>query len=111
MLFDLAFGTDYDPWVDPKGIKIEDSGRCTVARSTLDTRFWTQTASDFFYTCNNYACTNSAAVTTFRSGLAADYSASQDSQSDWTAPVTDDDPDNPFCKPLTLGDPTITYTY
>ena len=40
VLFDLAFGTDFDPWVDPKGIMIEDSGRCSVTRSTEDTRFW-----------------------------------------------------------------------
>jgi hypothetical protein len=52
VLFDLAFNTDFDPWVDPKGIMIEDSGRCTVAQSTLDPRFWTQTAGDFYYTCN-----------------------------------------------------------
>jgi hypothetical protein len=28
VLFDLTFNTDFDPWVDPKGIMIEDSGRC-----------------------------------------------------------------------------------
>ncbi len=98
--FDLSFGTSYDPWVDPKGVMVDDSGQCTVTQSTTDTRFWTQTAADYYYTCNNYACTNSASLTKFRSALASDYSASQDSQNDWTTPLIDNDPKKPFCQAL-----------
>jgi hypothetical protein len=76
VVFDLAFGSSYDPRVDPKSIMFEDSGRCTVSRSTLDTRFWTQVASDFYYICSSFACTSSSSTGVFRSGIPADYTAS-----------------------------------
>lgn len=28
VVFDLSFTSDYDPWVDPLNVMIEDSGRC-----------------------------------------------------------------------------------
>lgn len=66
-----------------------------MEQNTQDTMFWTQTASDYYYVCNNdYDCV-------LGGGASADTTRSSDANNleDWTEPLADDDPLSPFCTP------------
>ena len=92
--FDLSFSSDFDPWTDPLNM-IEDSGRCIVQMDTDDNRFWATTVEDYYWTCSDVDCSNSAlASAVWRSG---DFTESEDTTNDWEVGITDDDPNNKFC--------------
>lgn len=94
--FQISFNSDYDPWVDPMNLMFEDSGICEATINADDDRFWTTTASDYYWVCQTIGC-NLSTLTEWRSGA---YTSSEDTQNDWEIGVTDDDPSDMFCTPM-----------
>lgn len=96
--FDLAFMTKNDPWTDPKNDMIEDSARCTLLQDSNDDRFWSTTVADYYNQCDTANCSLSTLTTAvWRSGT---YTSSADTTNDWVVGITDDDPNDRFCTPV-----------
>jgi len=85
--FELAFKTKLDPFYSQSKVLYEDSATCKVIRGTTDTRFWSQSAVDAHYLCNDIAC----------SGVITKTTDTTPGDVDWKCPVIDDDPSAPFC--------------
>jgi hypothetical protein len=98
--FDLQFMSEYDPWVDPKNLMIEDSAVCELAINTADTRFWNMTPYDKHVKCSDQNCSSST-LNAWRTGT---YTSTLDTINDWEIPYDDDDKDDPFCVPLASDD-------
>ena len=65
-----------------------------MTQDTQDTTFWSQVATDHYYTCSSsFACV-------YQAGADDEYSKNTDTgtgASDWTVPLDDDDEDAPYC--------------
>lgn len=86
--FQIAFTSASDPYIDRFNILQKDVAKCELINNTQDTRFWTQQASDGNWKCNDEVC--SAPTNSFNTDTSP-------SDLDWTNPVTDDSPSDPFC--------------
>ena len=73
--------------IDPVELIYRDGMSCMLQNNSQDTRFWTQTVKDGYYDCTDYAC---GTINTWQDD-------SSPSDVDWTAPIEDDDPYDPFC--------------
>ena len=53
--FEISFRSASNPPVDVKTLA-EDAGKCVIGLSSTatDKRFWTQTADDTYYKCDDY---------------------------------------------------------
>jgi hypothetical protein len=96
--------------MDPKNNLIEDSGSCELKLNPADTRFFIQTPYDKYWKCASVGC-SSASNAFWRTAISssADYTQSVDPINDWQCPVTDNDPNAPFCTPVPLGDAMFGY--
>lgn len=83
----------------------EDGGRCSLAINTSNNKFWQATLSDVWYKCDLPSVTpkwgvtaspNKCAVTTNTFG-GNNANIESSSTNDWDAPITDIDPENPWC--------------
>ena len=102
--FELVFTSGEDPQVNVQGDYnglAYDAGLCTISQSSSasDTRFWDMEASDAYYTCTNPYCDEDPEE------------GSTETQQDWEAYVTDDDPYNPMCVPFEEDSPNDVSTH
>ena len=90
--FELSYGSASDPWTN-KQVIAEDSVMCKMTRNTQNTKLWTQTASDSYYSCSDILCLGKAV------GGIGELVKNTDtnSTSDWTVPLEDDDEEAPYC--------------
>lgn len=86
------FQTD-DKITDPVANVYKDACKCSMIINSQDTRFWTQTASDGHYKCTTQRC--DALDTTWQDDTSP-------SDTDWRAPIIDDDPYDKFCEKYTV---------
>lgn len=73
--------------IDPVELIYRDGMSCMLQNNSQDTRFWTQTVKDGYFNCADYTC---GTINTWQDD-------SSPSDVDWTAPIEDDDPYDPFC--------------
>lgn len=79
-----------------------DSAVCQMTRSTTNTMFWNMVATDNYYKCDtSETCGASAAavLNPLPNKISTDLL-----KTDWTAPVLDNDPYAPYCKPYTSAE-------
>ena len=84
---EMAFTMANENVVDPVELIYRDGMSCMLQNNSQDTRFWTQTVKDGYYDCTDYSC---GTINTWQDD-------SSPSDVDWTAPIEDDDPYDPFC--------------
>lgn len=90
--------TQYDPWTDAANDMIEDSARCTVQQNANDDRFWSTTVTDYYNKCEASTCSLSTLdPNVWRTGA---YTSTADTTNDWVVGITDDDPNDRFCTPV-----------
>lgn len=77
-------------------VMLEDSATCVATINADDDRFWTTTAGDYYNICQTIGC-NLSTLDQWRSGA---YTATEDTTNDWEIGVTDDDPSDMFCTPM-----------
>ena len=77
-----------DQITDPVANVYKDAAKCSMIINSQDTRFWTQTASDGHYKCTDQRC--STVDATWQDDTSP-------SDTDWRAPIIDDDPYDKFC--------------
>ena len=73
--------------IDPVELIYRDGMSCMLQNNSQDTRFWTQTVKDGYFNCADYTC---GTINTWQDD-------SSPSDVDWTAPIEDDEPYDPFC--------------
>ena len=94
--FELKFSTN-DIKIDPINYLNYDAVRCYMINNSQDTRFWTQTAYDGYYVCEDAACVTP--------GVTWEDDSSP-SDIDWKTPIIDDDYNDKFCTPHTTDSAT-----
>ena len=92
--FEIAFTTQNDPWTNKSTIA-EDSAVCKMTRSTQNTKLWTQTSEDKYYTC----ATTSDCKLIINDTTNTFEGNADGTGNDWTNPLADDDEESPYCTP------------